>query len=103
MQYRPHQDYQGATPHVPAISNIIFYPAPAHQHGNGLLGHVHFILAGCRVNGVTARRTREGKFRLSFPKTPPSNGRQHYVFSPMNDDVRQAIEAQVFEALQLVN
>lgn len=70
----------------------------------GLLGWLT-----CRVNralqldGVALRRTATGRFTLSFPERTDSRGRRHPFVRPIDNDVREAIEEQVFAALGLVD
>ena len=55
----------------------------------GLLGYVTCILNDTLViDGVTLRRTRDGRLALSFPARRDGRGRTHPVVRPVDDDAR---------------
>ena len=69
---------------------------------DGLLGWIR-----CRLNrrlqldGITLRRTLDGRPTLSFPAKTDAAGNRRYYLRPMDDATRTEIERQVFEALAL--
>jgi DNA-binding cell septation regulator SpoVG len=68
----------------------------------GLLGWIQ-----CRVNrsllldGLTLRRTQDGRLALSFPARRDRAGNQRFYVRPLDDETRCEIERQVFAALGL--
>lgn len=81
-----------------AISNVTFHGASAADVKTGLIGFVEFTLNdGIRVTGVAVRRSRGGRFVLSFPAP-----RKVPIFAPIDDESRETIERQVFAALGLM-
>ena len=79
----------------PVITRVEFHPAANDFIETGLLGWVQFDLDGhVRIDGVTVRRTRDGRLTLSFPAP-----RQRALVAPLNDQTRGSIERQVFDAL----
>lgn len=61
----------------------------------GLLAYVQ-IEYGAVLIDVTARRTADGRFVLSYPERKDGKGRRHSVVRPVDDEARKAIEAAVF-------
>ena len=62
------------------LDSIHLDPANARQHGerNLLLGVVTvFMDASVRIEGITLRRTLEGRLALSYPARRDRRGRQH--------------------------
>jgi hypothetical protein len=62
----------------------------------GLLGFLSLHYGVLIVDGVTVRRTAEGRLALSFPERRDGKGRRHPVVRPVDDAARRAIEAAVF-------
>ena len=82
------------------VSAVNFSAAAEVDRDRGLLGYVSFLVNGAiKVDGVTARRTRDGKLTLSYPARRDGTGRDHPYFRPITDEVRRSIESQVFAAL----
>ena len=74
--------------------------AAPEQVRTGLLGFVSFTIAGIlRVDGVTARRTLDGRLTLSWPERRDRAGIAHPILRPVNDGARRILEAAVFDAL----
>ena len=51
------------------------------------------------LDGITLRRTADGRFALSFPERTDRGGRRHAYIRPINDAARQQIERQVLKGL----
>ena len=84
----------------PVVSGVRYTPASQDQVRDGLLGYVSFLLDGrVRLDGITVRRTAAGEVRLSFPAKRTRSGDRPYI-RPIDDATREAIERQVFAALQ---
>jgi len=68
----------------------------------GLLGWLRFrVNRALMLDGVTLRRTQDGRHSLSFPAKTDGAGRQRFFVKPLDSEIRQGIEAQVFAALGL--
>lgn len=84
------------------LHDFRFTAADATHIRTGLLGWISFAVnGGLRIDGVTLRRTADGRLALSFPLKLAKDGRKHSLVSPLSDIARQDIESQVFEALHL--
>lgn len=82
------------------ISRVTFTPASPADRDRGLLGYLEFVLNEALViDGVTLRRTRNGRLALSFPSRRDRYGVEHFVITPLGDAARREIERQVFEAI----
>lgn len=82
-----------------AISDVRLTSAHAGA-ADGLLGFLTFTMDDrLRLDGVTLRRTRDGRLTLSFPERRDAAGRSHPIVRPLDDGSRQAIESAVFAAL----
>jgi DNA-binding cell septation regulator SpoVG len=84
------------------ISSIRATPAPPAVARSGLLAWVSCIVGGeLLIDGLALRRTVDGRLTLSFPSRRDRAGREHAYVRPLGDGVRQAIERQVLDALDL--
>lgn len=89
-------------PDALTISGVTLHAAPPEDVRRGLLGWVTCTIADALVlDGITLRRTLEGRLTLSFPARSDRRGRQHPFVRPLDDPTRRAIEAAVFRALGL--
>ncbi len=62
----------------------------------GLLGYLSVFYGQLVIDGITVRRTADGRLALSFPERRDGKGRRHSVVRPVDDAARRAIEAAVF-------
>jgi len=82
------------------IANVRFVAAPREEVKRGLLGWVSLVLNDAvQLDGLTLRRTLEGRLTLSFPARRDAAGCQHAFVRPLDNASRCEIEAQVFRAL----
>jgi len=58
---------------------------------NGLLGYVSCTVANLRIDGLTLRRTRDGRFAISFPCRRDGSGRKHPIVRPLDGSLERAI------------
>ena len=70
----------------------------ADDERTGLLGYLSIFYGDVVIDGITVRRTAEGRLTLSFPERHDKQGRRHRVVRPIDDAARLAIEAAVFGA-----
>jgi len=85
------------------VTDVSFVAASATDREAGLLGWIALTLpCGLRLDGITLRRTREGRLTLAFPERTDGRGRRHALVRPVNTDARRAIEAAIFDALGLL-
>lgn len=67
----------------------------------GLLGWISFTLDGrLRVDGLTLRRTHDGRPVLSYPERTDQWGCGHPYLAPLDDETRRHIEREVVRALK---
>jgi DNA-binding cell septation regulator SpoVG len=85
------------------ITDIAFKAAgDALVEQTGLLGWISVTIDNrLRLDGVTLRRTADGRLTLSFPAKRDGTGRKHSYVRPIDDRTRIEIEQQVFHALGL--
>lgn len=82
------------------VSDVRYTPASADDARFGLLGYVSFALgSGLRVDGVTLRRTADGRLALSFPAKRDRRGKERPYLRPVSREARASIEAQVLAAI----
>ena len=86
---------------APKVSSVRMIPSSKAEAESGLFGYVSFRLGPVLVDGVTLRRTLDGDLTLSYPARRDGAGRDHPYIRPLNGEVRQAIEAQILEALDI--
>jgi hypothetical protein len=86
---------------VSEIRDVRFQAARQELIDTGLLGWVEFSIAGLRIEGVTLRRTTDGRYALSFPQRYLVRTHRAYYVRPLDDRARLHIEQQVFIALNL--
>ena len=85
------------------ITNVQFTSADPRDVETGLLGWIRCTLNGSiQLDGISLRRTRDGRHTLSFPARFDQAGRLHHYLRPLDDETRHAIERQVFKALSFV-
>ena len=84
------------------ISDITFSPAPEGLVETGVIGFVSCTVEDAlKLDGITLRRTEEGRAVLGFPARRDAVGRQHFFVQPLDDRTRRDLERQVFRALGL--
>lgn len=87
---------------VVSVSCVAFTSAAQEDVERGLLGFISLLINGVlAIDGVSLRRTREGRLALSFPSRKDARGKLHPIVRPLDDATRVAIEQQVFAALGL--
>ncbi len=63
---------------------------------SGLLGFVSIYMGDVIVDGITVRKTAEGRLTLSFPERRDRLGRRHAIVRPVDNEARLAIEKAIF-------
>lgn len=58
----------------------------------GLLGFLTLLVGDFIIDGVTVRRTAEGRHVLSYPARTDRSGRRHPYIRPIDDQARRHIE-----------
>ena len=87
---------------VVRISEVRLVSGPPADVRGGLIGWVSCIINGTiYLDGISLRRTLNGRLTLSFPGRCDRAGRRHYYVRPLNERGRRDIEHQVLEALGL--
>jgi hypothetical protein len=64
-----------------------------------LLGYLAVSYGALLLDGITLRRTAEGRFALSFPARTDRAGRRHAYVRPADDEARRAIENTILAQL----
>ena len=79
------------------VTSVRFTPASDPVQRSGVLGWVTCAVGTLVLDGITVRRTREGRLTLSFPR-----GRGKYPpVRPLDDEARRAIEREILAAIDL--
>jgi hypothetical protein len=81
------------------ISDLHATPGTDADLERGLLGFVRFRYGSVLVDGVTVRRTLDGRLTLSWPERVDRAGRKHAVVRPADDTARVELEREVLAAL----
>ena len=66
---------------------------------SGLLGFLSVRYGDLILDGITLRRTANGRFALSFPARTDRAGKRHSYIRPASDEARQAIERELLGQL----
>lgn len=66
---------------------------------SGLLGYLSVLYGGLVLDGITLRRTAQGRFALSFPAKTDRAGRRHPFVRPVDDEVRREVEREILSQL----
>lgn len=80
--------------------HIVFTAAEPNLRATGLLGWVKLTVGELELDGLTVRRTREGRISLGFPERVGRGGYAHAIVRPTTNETRTAIEAQVIAELK---
>jgi hypothetical protein len=76
---------------TPTVSEVRFHPANRAHRASGLLGWVTAEIDSVLIDGITLRRTREGRFVLGFPKHVATDGTHYPTVRPRGPAEREAI------------
>ena len=68
----------------------------ADDERRGLVGYMSIFFGDVVIDGITVRRTAEGRLTLSFPERRDRQGHRHPVVQPLGQAARRRIEAAVF-------
>ena len=85
----------------PALCDIRFRAATQMDQQTGLVGYVAFTLGPLRLDGITVRRTLDGRLSLSYPARKNGRGVNHPIVRPLGEQERREVEFEVFRALGL--
>ena len=82
------------------ITRVRFCQATPTEAEAGHLGYVSCVVGDILcLDGISLRRTLNGRLTLSFPGRYDCAGRRHYYVRPLDDRSRLDIEHQVLQAL----
>jgi len=65
---------------------------------SGLLGYVSVFYGDLILDGLTIRRTTEGRVTISYPQRRDGRGHGHAIIRPIDDDARLRIEKAILGA-----
>lgn len=68
----------------------------------GLIGYLSLLYGDLVLDGVTVRRTADGRITLSWPAKRDRSGRGHAYVRPLDDAARRRIEKAIFGAAALL-
>ena len=84
------------------VDEVQLMAATEPDRQRGLAGYLRFrVNGGLLIDGVTLRRTQDGRWVLSYPERRDRHGRSHPILRPASDAVRATIASQVLESLGL--
>jgi hypothetical protein len=86
---------------VPVVSRVKFTPAAPAEVATGLCGWIACVVDSLRIDGIALRRTRDGRYALTFPARLAGDGRRHAIVQPVSGAARTAVERQVLSLLDL--
>lgn len=81
------------------IRAVRFIPSTDKNAEHGLLAYVKFELGLFIFDGITLRRTLNGRLTLAYPERTDRAGRRHALVRPIDDDARREIEEAVLREL----
>jgi hypothetical protein len=82
------------------LTDVQFTAGTKQEVAAGLVGYLAATLNGAlRLDGITLRRTADGRSAISFPGRRDGQGRQRFYIRPLSDPARLELEHQIFEAL----
>jgi DNA-binding cell septation regulator SpoVG len=83
-----------------AISDVRFIQGSAADIESGLLGYVSCIVDDrLYLDGITLRKTADGRLALSFPERRTAKGGAFPYIRPVNAAARKDLEAKIFGAI----
>lgn len=71
----------------------------ADDERQGLLGFISVSFGPWVFDGITLRRTADGRLALSFPSRSDRSGRKHALIRPVDNEAREAIERELLGQL----
>jgi hypothetical protein len=83
-----------------SIRSITFRPAGPIDSFAGLFGWVTAVINGLRVAGLGVRRTRSGRYVVTFPVRRDRAGREHTIVQPIRTAVQREIERTIIAELR---
>lgn len=90
--------------HELQISDVRLTTAPAGLQHTGLIGWIAATVNGeLRVDGLSLRRTLDGRLGVSYPARRDGAGREHPFVRPLSDTARRHVEHQILQALSLAS
>ena len=76
--------------------------APAIDQAQGLIGYLKVVLSGgLALDGLTLRRTRDGRLTVSFPSRRDAAGRERFFIRPITNQAQLDVEAQILVLLDI--
>jgi DNA-binding cell septation regulator SpoVG len=81
------------------ISAVRFIPATDAEAERGLLAFVKIDFGPLILDGVTLRRTLDGRLTLGWPERTDRAGRRHPLVRPIDDEARRDLERAVLAEL----
>jgi hypothetical protein len=81
------------------IHDLRATPASDAEAERGLLGYLRFEYGGLVLDGVTLRRTLDGRLTLGWPERRDGQGRRHPLVRPSSDAARRELEDAVIAEL----
>ena len=86
----------------PRITDLVVSETTTADKRTGLMSWLRFRLDDrLLIDGVTLRRSADGRMIISWPGRRDKRGRQHPIVRPFDDDARVALEAAIFDAMDL--
>ena len=83
-----------------SIADVRFKAAPPEQAATGLLGWLSCsVNSTLRLDGLTLRRTADGRHSISFPMRVDGSLRRRFYVEPFDRRAYREFQAQVFRIL----
>ncbi|MEZ6017529.1 MAG: hypothetical protein R3F49_20640 [Planctomycetota bacterium] len=81
------------------IRSVRFIPASDAEAERGLLAYVKLEFGPLILDGVTLRRTLDGRLTLGWPERTDRQGNRHPLMRPISDAARLELEDAVLREL----
>lgn len=72
----------------------------ADDERQGLLGFLSVTYGPWIFDGITLRRTADGRLAVSFPARSDRSGRKHALIRPIDSETRESIERELLRQLE---
>ncbi len=72
----------------------------ADDERQGLLGFISVTYGPWVFDGLTLRRTADGRLAVSFPARSDRSGRKHALIRPIDNEAREAVERELLRQLE---
>ena len=82
------------------LEDVVVTPATGAELEGGILAWCRARYGGLWIDGITVRKTRDGRIAIVFPARRDGAHRQHFYVQPADLATRRALEAAILAAFR---